>query len=148
MPKTGRPRKQIDSDQVRNLAQIGCTELEMTTVLKCSARTLRRRFGRTIKEGRERLKVSLRRRQYEVAMRGNATMLIWLGKQYLGQKDRHEQSGPDGGRIEISYGAGLTLEQLDREIAKLLPKGQGVAEILACEVLGSHTGHPQTYHSQ
>ena len=89
-------------------------------------------------------KTSLRRWQYEAAKRGNASLLIWLGKQYLGQKDRHEQSGPDGGQIEISYGAGLSLEQLDREIAKLLPKGQGVAEILACEVLGSHTRHPQT----
>jgi hypothetical protein len=130
MPNTGRPRKLIDPDQVRNLAQIGCTELEMTTVLKCSERTLRRRFGRLIKEGRERMKVSLRRRQYEVAMRGNATMLIWLGKQYLGQRDHHGLTGPDGSPIELSYGAGLTLEQLDREIAKLLPEVQGVAEIL------------------
>jgi hypothetical protein len=32
--------------------------------------------------------VSLRRRQYELAMAGNATMLIFLGKQYLGQADK------------------------------------------------------------
>jgi len=33
---------------------------------------------------------SLRRRQFEAAQAGNATMLIWLGKQYLGQVDKQE----------------------------------------------------------
>ncbi len=31
--------------------------------------------------------MSLRRRQYSAAMDGNSTMLIWLGKQWLGQKE-------------------------------------------------------------
>ena len=35
-------------------------------------------------------KTSLRRAQFELAMKGNPTMLIWLGKQYLGQKERTE----------------------------------------------------------
>jgi len=34
--------------------------------------------------------VSLRRRQYRAAMRGNTTMMIWLGKQYLDQKDKKD----------------------------------------------------------
>jgi hypothetical protein len=33
---------------------------------------------------------SLRRLQYEAAKTGNVTMQIWLGKQWLGQKDRTE----------------------------------------------------------
>lgn len=37
-------------------------------------------------EGRE----LLRGKQFETAMKGDKTMLVWLGKQYLGQKDRHE----------------------------------------------------------
>ena len=41
---------------------------------------------------------SLRRLQWETAKR-SATMQIWLGKQYLGQKDKQEQSGPDGGPV-------------------------------------------------
>ena len=35
-------------------------------------------------------KTSLRRAQFELAMKGNPTMLIWLGKQYLGQNERTE----------------------------------------------------------
>lgn len=36
------------------------------------------------------LKASLRRRQINVAMTGNVTILIWLGKQQLAQRDRQE----------------------------------------------------------
>jgi hypothetical protein len=39
--------------------------------------------------------VSLRRKQYELAMAGNATMLIFLGKQYLGQADKREVAAPE-----------------------------------------------------
>ena len=35
-------------------------------------------------------KIQLREKQWEVAMEGNVQMLIWLGKQYLGQKDTPE----------------------------------------------------------
>ena len=35
-------------------------------------------------------KISLRRKQMDVALSGNVSMLIWLGKQYLGQKDKTE----------------------------------------------------------
>ena len=34
--------------------------------------------------------MSVRRMQYRSAEEGNATMLIWLGKQYLDQKDKQE----------------------------------------------------------
>ena len=39
----------------------------------------------------------------ELAMEGNVTMLIWLGKQRLGQRDRldTEHSGSEGGPIPV-----------------------------------------------
>jgi hypothetical protein len=48
--------------------------------------------------GREIGKASLRRTQIAVAQQGNPTMLIWLGKQMLNQKDKiaEEVSGPEG----------------------------------------------------
>lgn len=46
-------------------------------------------------------RVSLRRKQVEEAMKGNATMLVWLGKQILGQTDKQELSGPNGGPMEM-----------------------------------------------
>ena len=33
-------------------------------------------------------KIELREKQWELAMMGNVQMLIWLGKQYLGQSDK------------------------------------------------------------
>jgi hypothetical protein len=81
----GRPRKKIDPDQVRKLAAIGCSLDEMGSVLNCSADTLGRRFADAIKEGRDNGHMSLKRKQYEIAMSGNVTMLIWLGKIRLQQ---------------------------------------------------------------
>ena len=34
--------------------------------------------------------VEIRQKQFQMAMDGNVQMLIWLGKQYLGQKDSPE----------------------------------------------------------
>ena len=46
-------------------------------------------------------KASLRRMQGKSAQDGNVTAQIWLGKQMLGQRDKHELSGPDGGAVQI-----------------------------------------------
>ncbi len=86
--KTGRPKKEIDARQVVKLARINCSYAEMAAVLDCSASTLKRRFGPAIKRGRELGTSSLKRKQYIVAMRGHVGMLIWLGKNMLGQTDR------------------------------------------------------------
>lgn len=50
-------------------------------------------------------KISLRRKQFQTALagKGNVSMLIWLGKQWLGQKDAAEFSGPDNGPIQLKY---------------------------------------------
>jgi len=40
--------------------------------------------------------------QWEAAKKGNVTMMIWLGKQLLGQRDQMEHSGPDGGPVSIA----------------------------------------------
>lgn len=85
-----RPRLQISADQIHQLAAINCSLDEMAAVLDCSADTLGRRYADVIKKGRENGKMSLKRKQWEMAMKGNITMLIWLGKQILGQMDRTE----------------------------------------------------------
>jgi hypothetical protein len=83
-----RPRKKIDASQVEGLAAIHCTTDEIGAVLGCSRDTLERRYAASIKDGRARGRASLRRKQWELAQSGNATMLIWLGKQLLGQTDK------------------------------------------------------------
>lgn len=63
----------------------------MAAVLGCSVDTLERNYAEAIKEGREHGKSSLKRKQYEVAMSGNVSMLIWLGKVVIGQIDTSRQ---------------------------------------------------------
>ena len=48
-------------------------------------------FSEVFKEKRGLGKISLRRNQWRLAEK-SATMAIWLGKQYLGQKDQVEAS--------------------------------------------------------
>jgi hypothetical protein len=85
-----RPKKQIDPEQVKKLAAINCSHEEIGAVLGCSPDTLERRFAAAIKEGRAQGRMSLKRKQFDLAMSGNVTMLIWLGKQLLGQADKQE----------------------------------------------------------
>lgn len=85
----GRPKKVIDYELVEKLAHIHCTQEEIAEVLGVSVKTLQRNkeFCRIYKKGISSGKMSLRRQQWKAAERGNTTMLIWLGKQYLEQKD-------------------------------------------------------------
>ena len=90
MAKMGRPPKIIDYELVEKLAQIQCTQEEISQILDISSRTLQKdeEFLRIHKKGIESGRMSLRRYQWESAKKGNVTMQIWLGKQYLGQSDK------------------------------------------------------------
>ena len=88
-PQRGRPKKFIDLELVEKLAHIQCTYPEIASTLGVSVDTLLRHkeFTATFKRGAEGGRKSVRRMQFESANRGNVTMQIWLGKQYLGQSD-------------------------------------------------------------
>ena len=89
MARTGRPKKVIDYELAGKLAMIQCTEIEIAGLLEVSVRTLQNdaEFLRVFSEKKELGKSSLRRMQWKKAEQGNVTMQIWLGKQYLGQRD-------------------------------------------------------------
>lgn len=91
-----RPKKEINYETVEKLANIQCTQEEIASFLGLSVRTLQRdeEFCRIYKKGQDNGKMSLRRMQFKLAEK-NATMALWLGKQYLGQRD----SFPD----EVNY---------------------------------------------
>lgn len=94
----GRPKKIIDYDRVLEMASYFATQEEIATELDLSIRKLQQdeEFMRIFKKGNERAKKSLRRKQYEIAMGGNTTMLVWLGKQYLNQREpMNEQIIPE-----------------------------------------------------
>ena len=89
----GRPKIVIDWELVQKLAHIQCTQPEIATAVGVSVDTLHRHpeFAEVYKRGAEGGRKSLRRMQFESATKGNIAMQIWLGKQYLGQRDNLNQ---------------------------------------------------------
>lgn len=74
------------------------TEEAVASVLEMSISTLSRRlkenygvtFDELKREKHSGMKLKLAGKQYELAMKGNVVMAIWLGKQWLGQRDKQE----------------------------------------------------------
>ena len=86
--KVGRPKLDIDPEQVTRLARLHCTMNEMASFFGCHIETLRDNFSNEIDKGRSEGNISLRRKQWQMAVeKGNVVMLIWLGKQMLGQRN-------------------------------------------------------------
>ncbi len=83
-----RPLKQIDAEQVFKLAQLGCTQEEIGEYFGCDHATISRRFKQEYDLGRASCKTSIRRWQVKKGRSGCTSMLIHLGKTYLGQTDR------------------------------------------------------------
>jgi hypothetical protein len=88
----GRDKKVIDPADVFGLAEIGCNDREIADWFGIAENTLRYNFSVELTKGKEGLKQKLRRAQLRVALDGNATMLIWLGKNILMQQDNPTQA--------------------------------------------------------
>jgi len=113
--KAGRPKLELNEQQVYKLASLNVTVKDIADVLGCSKRTLENNYLDVINEGRANLKTSILRKQYEVGITDkNVTMLIWMGKQHLGQADKKA--------VEINDTR--TAEQLtDEELASIVDRG-------------------------
>ena len=88
---SGRPRKNIDPEKIRELAADHCTVDEIAAELDCSIGLIYDRFYKDLRIGHERGQLSLKRRMHQKAMAGDTTMLIWLSKQRLGYKERQPE---------------------------------------------------------
>ena len=100
-------RRAVKLSEVRRVASLQCTQREAAAFFSMSASKWSKllksddRVKAAWEEGRERGKVSLRRKQMDLATT-NAQMAIHLGKQYLDQTDSKsvELTGRGGGPIE------------------------------------------------
>ena len=96
--KKGRPLVDIDWDKVDSMCKIQCTGDEIASVLNIHYDTLHNackrekgmNFSDYLPQKALAGKASLRRTQWKTATGGNPTMQIWLGKNMLGQTDKHE----------------------------------------------------------
>ena len=105
----GRPRIVVDERTLAGLAAIQCTYLEMAAVLGVDESTLRNHYRDLIEKEREGGRISIRRAQYTTALKGNVTMQIWLGKQYLGQRDKQDVEVAVGPKQQTVIIGGRTL---------------------------------------
>ena len=100
-----RPKKyNLDTKQVEQLAGFGCTDTEIASFFDISRTTLERNYEHYLTKGRESGKIRLRQYQWASAKKGNVAMLIWLGKQLLGQSDKQEirtTDLPEGFNVEL-----------------------------------------------
>ena len=95
--KRGRPLSLVADEktlgQISGLARIQCTQDEAADVMGVCRRTFasflhdNKKAREVWDAGHNQGKASLRRTQFEMA-KTNPTMAIWLGKQYLDQKDQ------------------------------------------------------------
>jgi len=116
MAKMGAPLKVINWDDLTKLCRMQCTGEEAASFLEVDYDTLnsacKREHGLTFSEyfaekapsGR----ASLRRAQFTLALGSektppNPTMLIWLGKQMLGQKDKLEFGGDPDNPVAVTF---------------------------------------------
>jgi len=90
----GRPKKLIDQKAFEQLCGIQCTESEICAFFDVTDMTLNKwckatygaNFSEVFQQKRGLGKISLRRTQWKLAEKSTA-MAIWLGKQYLDQRD-------------------------------------------------------------
>lgn len=110
-----RPRKKIDQKQFENLCGLQCTLEEICgwfdvtdkTLDGWCKRTYHASFSEVFKQKRGAGKISLRRSQWRLAEK-NATMAIFLGKQFLGQRDSVD--------VAVTDAKGIALDELEKMV--------------------------------
>lgn len=101
----GRPKKEFDKKSFSDLVGLGCTQDEICWFFRDTntgkpanpdtiSRWCKRTYGMNFQEYKNKmglmpLKIQLRKNQLSLSKK-SASMAIWLGKQYLDQKDRIE----------------------------------------------------------
>ncbi|MDD5391106.1 MAG: hypothetical protein PHD37_17345 [Gallionellaceae bacterium] len=129
--KTGRKKIDIDIRTLDKLCEMQCTIIEIAGFFNVSVDTIERRvkeasgirFADYFEEKRGAGRASLRRRQFQLAMKGNGTMLVWLGKQYLGQTDKQEVK--QEGSLNVYT---MTSDERKARIAQLLAQRDGLGD--------------------
>ena len=114
-----RKRIEVDPEQVRALARLGCTWDEIAGVLKIARGTFtlrmkEKKYRDAYEQGVAEGDVSIRRAQYDSAMKGKTGMLVWLGKNRLNQTDRVETHNET-----TIHDGGNALEKLSGAIDRL-----------------------------
>ena len=123
----GRPNKEFNKEIFEKLCAMMCSEDEICSFFNTTDKTIakwcKRTYGMCFSDCLKRFgatgKISLRRAQFKSAIdKGNVTMQIWLGKQWLAQTDKIDNT------IDISEETEDALSVSLRELAKKIDNDQ------------------------
>lgn len=146
---TGRPPMEIDWEAVQRAAYMHLTPMEIACLLRVNYTTLttRREFPVVYRVGWERGRASLRRMQWRKAVEGDTKMLIFLGKQILGQRELWsnelsptsgepypEELEQAGERPDLSKLSLEELKQLQALVLKAKAKPEIEAQVITADI--------------
>lgn len=105
--RVGRPPVNLDWKLLNSILQYGATILDCSDICEISEDVIQKRikkeykmtFTEYRKKKMSKTRLKLRQKQTEMALAGNVALLIWLGKNMLGQSDKVEEH--TGGKIEV-----------------------------------------------
>jgi len=97
----------IDWEEVDKYLVAGCNGMQISAVIGCYSDTLYRRcvdekgvlFAEYAAEKRQKGNSMLHAKQFQQAMKGDRGMLIWLGKQRLGQREDPQDAAEFNGKL-------------------------------------------------
>lgn len=108
-PNKGAGRKEIpiDWDKVGLMLEAGCLGTEIAGEFNCHPDTIYNRcveelgikFSEFTRQKKNKGDGSLRIRQFREAMKGDKTLLIWLGKQRIGQRETPLETQDFNGKL-------------------------------------------------
>ena len=82
----------LTDESLESMAAMGLTDKEICHLTGLTQNQWRTNYKDILARGRARLAQSLRKAQIASALKGNASLLIWLGKVYLNQKEAIDHS--------------------------------------------------------
>lgn len=122
VPPPPPPLREYDKKTFEGLCFVHCTNAEITHIFRTDLRTLDKWCKRTYGEGYYECykkfsdggKASLRRIQINLAKK-NAAMAIWMGKQWLGQRDIPQELEQFNGKLAVLLDklAHIKLKEID-----------------------------------
>lgn len=115
--KPGPPKREFDHELFEDCCHIHCTVEEIEALMRADIQTIydwvERHYGEKFSKVREHYmsggKRSLRRAQLDQAQR-NPSMAIWLGKNWLKQKDNKDEERPQ----VVQYVSALSIKQMGK----------------------------------
>ncbi len=111
-----RPKAIIDWRKVNAMLRAQCSGVAVAGLLGVHADTLynavkdkyKLGFSAYSEQKRSEGKELLRYRQYQAALNGNVAMMIWMGKNILGQSDKQTITNPEAKNIHITVDSPAT----------------------------------------